>query len=119
MPRGGKRPGAGRPKGSVSKRTLSKVKLPEATQHRVPAVVAEELPLDVLLAAMRDKNLPIEIRLAAAKVAAPYFHGRISTGPQRTSYEMTESELEEAIRREKEAALRIHLGHRHFRTIER
>ena len=82
-------------------------------------MVAEELPLDVLLAAMRDKNLPIEIRLAAAKVAAPYFHGRISTGPQRTSYEMTESELEEAIRREKEAALRIHLGHRHFRTIER
>ena len=118
MPRGGKRPGAGRPKGSVSKRTLSKVKLPEATQHRVPAVVAEQLPLDVLLAAMRDKNLPIEIRLAAAKVAAPYFHARISTGPQRTSYEMTESELEEAIRREKEAALRIHPAHRHFRTIE-
>jgi hypothetical protein len=39
---------------------------------------ARALPLDVLVEAMCDEAHPIELRLAAAKAAAPYFHARIS-----------------------------------------
>jgi len=60
------------------------------------------MPIDVLLQATRDVNLPIELRLAAAKAAAPYFHTRVSVGPPKATFEMTDIELDIAIAREKE-----------------
>ena len=99
MSRGGRRAGAGRKRGGKSRRRVS---LLPALAHRQ---MVEELPLDVLVAAMRD-GTPIEQRLAAAKAAAPYFHAKVSSGPPKASFEMTDGELEIAISREKEHALR-------------
>lgn len=116
MARGGKRLGAGRPKAAKNKRTVAKVQLLPALQHRQ---TAEELPLDVLLSAMRDEVRPIELRLAAAKAAAPYFHAKLSGGPPKASFEMTQSELEAAIAREKEYQLRVDPGPQHIRIVGR
>jgi hypothetical protein len=96
-----------------SRRSLAKVLLP-ARAHRQAVA---ELPLDILLAAARDKSQPIELRLAAAKAAAPYFHARISTGPPKASFEMTAGELEAAIAREKEHALRVAPGQHPLRVV--
>lgn len=71
MPRGGKRPGAGRKKGSATKRT-------RAVADR--AAADGVTPLEVMLAAMRDhykaKHLDEAAKIAAA--AAPYMHPRLS-----------------------------------------
>jgi hypothetical protein len=116
MGRGGRREGAGRPKGSKSKRTISKVSLLPARAHRK---TVEAMPLDILLTAARDQAQPIEIRLAAAKAAAPYFHARISGGPPKASFEMSDAELETAIAREKEHQLRSDPGQRTFQVVGR
>jgi hypothetical protein len=100
---GGRRAGSGRKPGK-NRRTVSLI---PALQHRQ---TAEELPLDVLLAAMRDPNNALELRLAAAAKAAPYFHAKVSGGPPKASFEMTQSELEAAIAREKEYMLRADPG---------
>ena len=114
MPRGGYRPGARRPRGAKSKRTVSGVELLSARAHRQAVAV---MPLDVLVAAMRDEALPVELRLAAAKFAAPYFHARITTGPVKGSFEMSDLELQTAIEREKEHQLRSDPGPRTFRVV--
>jgi hypothetical protein len=116
MGRGGRREGAGRPKGAKSRRTISKVPLLPARGHRQ---IVEEMPLDILVAAARDRSQPIELRLAAAKAAAPYFHARISGGPPKASFEMTQSELETAIAREKEFQLRSDPGQHQIRVVSR
>jgi hypothetical protein len=107
MSRGGRRAGAGRPRGSKNKRTIARVPLLAARAHRQ---TVEEMPLDILIAAARDKTQPLELRLAAAKAAAPYYHARILGGPPKASFEMTQSELETAIAREKEHQLRSDPG---------
>jgi hypothetical protein len=114
MGRGGRRAGAGRPKGAKSKRTIAKVPLLPARAHRQ---MVEEMPLDILIAAARDKGHPIELRLAAAKAAAPYFHAKVSSGPPKASFEMTQSELETAIAREKEHELRAAPGQQQIRVV--
>jgi hypothetical protein len=111
---GGRRAGAGRKPGTKNRRTIAKVKLLPARAHRQAVA---ELPLDILIAAARDKSQPIELRLAAAKAAAPYFHARISTGPVKGSFEMSDIELETAIAREKEHLLRADPGQRTFRVV--
>ena len=72
--RGGRREGAGRPKGSKSKRTLAR----EALTSR--AVETGATPLEVMLLTMRDL-LANGNALGAAQVArdaAPYVHPRLS-----------------------------------------
>ena len=117
MARGGKRPGAGRPKGSPNKRTTTRVPRKLAQLHRL--VATEELPLDILMRAARDETKPIELRLAAAKAAAPYFHARVSSSLPKTSFEMSDAELEAVLAREEEHALRAAPGQRTFRVIGR
>lgn len=71
MPRGGFRPGAGRPAGAVTKRT-------RAIADRA---MAEGLtPLDVMLRAMREHATAERWDDAAkiAALAAPYMHPRLS-----------------------------------------
>jgi hypothetical protein len=114
MSRGGRREGAGRPRGSKNRRTIKKVPLLPAQAHRQ---AVEEMPLDILVAAARDKTQPIELRLAAAKAAAPYYHARVSGGPPKASFEMTQSELETAIAREKEHQLRADPGPQQIRVV--
>lgn len=68
--RGGKRPGAGRPKGSANKRT-----------REIADKAAEEgvTPLEYLLSVMRNELADEARRLDAAKAAAPYVHPKLST----------------------------------------
>ncbi len=71
MPRGGKRPGAGRPAGAATRR-MRKI---------VDKAVAEDLtPLDVMLRAMRDHAAAGRWDEAAkvAAMAAPYIHPRLT-----------------------------------------
>jgi phage terminase small subunit len=67
MPRGGKRPGAGRPKGSKNKTSLEQ---PEQREH----YKGVQSPLDYMLAVMRDPLARFRRRDAMARAAAPYVH---------------------------------------------
>ncbi len=68
MARGGSRPGAGRPLGSVNR-------LARDAHERAAATGV--LPLDYLLEIMRDINESTSNRLDAAKAAAPYVHAKL------------------------------------------
>jgi hypothetical protein len=68
--RGGKREGAGRKPGSVSRIDA------EARQR---AVAGGMTPLDYLLSIVRDENEGKRERLDAAKAAAPYCHSRLAS----------------------------------------
>jgi hypothetical protein len=72
MPSGGRRNGAGRPRGSVNRRTR------EVAER---AALQGVTPLEVLLEAMRRHYDAGELDRAAAfaKDAAPYMHPRLST----------------------------------------
>ena len=68
MPRGGKRPGAGRPRGAISK----------STRAILEAVAAGgEMPLEYMLRIMRDPREPAARRDEMAKAAAPFLHPRM------------------------------------------
>jgi uncharacterized protein YnzC (UPF0291/DUF896 family) len=82
MPRGSK-PGerrGGRQKGTPNKKTALR-------NAAINAAAADPnvLPLDFLLALMRERNLPLETRITAAREALPYRHSRVrdATGDQR------------------------------------
>ena len=69
MPSGGARPGAGRPKGSVAKKhqvTVADVGHPEY------------LPLEYMLALMRDEKAEASRRDAMAIQAAPFIHAKLN-----------------------------------------
>lgn len=67
---GGKRPGAGRPKGSRNRRR----------EEQARAIAASGLtPLNYLLSVLRDVNASAERRLDAAKAAAPYVHPKLAS----------------------------------------
>lgn len=68
--RGGKREGAGRKPGSVSRIDA------EARQR---ALAGGMMPLDYLLSIMRDDKRDDHARLDAAKAAAPYCHARLAS----------------------------------------
>jgi hypothetical protein len=69
MARGGKRPGAGRKPGSLTKKTRD---IAEA------AAAAGETPLEHMLKIMRDPAVDDDRRMDAAKAAAPYVHSRLN-----------------------------------------
>jgi hypothetical protein len=69
MSRGGSRPGAGRKRGTVNKRSA---KLQSA-------MAASGLdPMEFLLSAMANEKLPAPLRLDAAKAVLPFLHARLS-----------------------------------------
>lgn len=68
--RGGKRPGAGRPKGAINK-------VSKAERERYAA--EGELPLEYMMRIMRDSRFPKARRDEMAKAAAPYFHAKLSS----------------------------------------
>src|SRR5215510_2890974 len=67
---GGKRPGAGRPKGAASRAN---------EQVRQEAAATGELPLAYMLRIMRDPSEPVGRRDEMAKAAAPFCHSRLSS----------------------------------------
>ena len=70
MPRGGKRPGAGRKRGSPNKLTAA---------MRAKIEASGEVPLDYMLKVMRDENEPSERRDRMAIAAAPFCHPRLQS----------------------------------------
>jgi len=66
---GGRRPGAGRPKGAISKSTRA---ILEALDS------GGEMPIQYMLRVMRDENAPDLRRDHMAKIAAPYLHPQIA-----------------------------------------
>ena len=72
MPRGAK-PGhgrGGRPPGSKNRKTL----LTKQAALGVAAADPDISPKDFLLAVMRDPGAPVQLRLQAARIAAPLVH---------------------------------------------
>src|SRR5262245_26464367 len=67
---GGKRPGAGRPKGAASRAN---------ELVRREAAATGELPLAYMLRIMRDPSQPAGRRDDMAKAAAPFCHSRLSS----------------------------------------
>lgn len=67
---GGKRPGAGRKKGSLTART-----------QEIMAKAASQglMPLEYMLTVLRDEQQPHEERFKAAINAAPYLHPKLSS----------------------------------------
>jgi hypothetical protein len=72
MPRGGKRPGAGRKVGSRNKATL----IAEAREREI--VISGKDPLDYMLEVMRNPDASWRRRDEMAKAAAPYLHARLA-----------------------------------------
>lgn len=66
---GGRRRGAGRPPGSLNKRSIEAI-------EAVAALYPNWTPLLQFAAVANDKLLPVEVRLDAAKAAAPFMHPR-------------------------------------------
>lgn len=74
--RGGKRPGAGRKKGSPNKATIERQKAVEESGLT---------PLDYMLHIMRDESMSPDMRLDAANKAAPYVHPKLATVDHKSS----------------------------------
>ena len=66
MPRGGYRPGAGRPKGSKNRAKIAGI-----------AAEAGLSPLEYMLAVMRDETADPDRRIDMAIAAAPYLHSKV------------------------------------------
>jgi hypothetical protein len=66
--RGGKRPGAGRRRGSLNRRT----------RETIAAAEQGLTPLEYLIKVYLNPRLNVRIRLDAAKAAAPYVHPKLS-----------------------------------------
>ncbi len=77
MPRGGYRPGAGRPKGSGKKR---KEAAPMPPLSAAAAEPETRTPLEYMLAVMNDPSASVERRDRMAVAAASYLHGRGAGG---------------------------------------
>lgn len=67
---GGARPGSGRKPGATNKRTAELVKAAEA---------GGIMPLDYMLSIMRNPEADKDMRMDAAKAAAPYLHAKLAS----------------------------------------
>lgn len=89
---GGKRPGSGRKKGTVSEATKERRRLAyEAKKNGIT-------PLEYMLSILRDETADRKERFVAAKEAAPYIHPRLSavehSGEMKISHEEALEQLE-------------------------
>lgn len=72
MPRGGARPGAGRPRKSPE----AKSKRPTKAAIAAAAESEQQTPLEFMLSVMNNPAQDIKFRAAMAQAAAPYVHGK-------------------------------------------
>jgi hypothetical protein len=86
MARGGRRPGAGRPKGSRDRRSLELVK---------SVVGSGVTPLEYMISVMRNEQRPEADRFEAAKACAPYVHARLSTSVIDATHERVNADVRE------------------------
>ena len=81
---GGKRPGAGRPKGA-------KTKLTEKALEKAGEGL---LPLDYMLKVLRNEEETPANRMDAAKAAAPYVHARLNSVESTVTHKHDVAELD-------------------------
>ena len=97
--KGGRRPGAGRPRGSIDKR--------KRAERRWLVAPEQKLPLDLMLAIINDPNVSEARRDKFIIAAAPYLHPRLaSIAMAKAPFEMTKEEIEQMLRRQAEHELR-------------
>lgn len=89
--RGGKRPGAGRPKGS--KQLVAKQSF---TRKAMIAAEDGETPLEYMLRVMRDPSAEDKRRDAMAAAAATYLHPKLSTVTGSFKHQHEPTELSDA-----------------------
>jgi len=105
---GGRRPGAGRPKGSRDKK-------PRTSRNRRAEVLAAAheaglTPLAYMLAVMNDETQPVDRRDRMAVFAAQWVHAKpLASGRPLTAFEMSTEELVATIARQ-EAQMREREG---------
>ncbi len=73
---GGKRKGAGRPKGAKSR----------MTEEAILKAGEGMTPLEFMLQALRDEGNDFDTRMDAAKAAAPYVHARLASVDQTVTH---------------------------------
>ena len=83
MPRGGRRPGAGRPR-KLKTDAAAPPKQPEPAGVPPPGPAAEQ-PLGFMLKIMNDEAAPAERRDRMAVAAAPYVHPKIGEQGKKAS----------------------------------
>jgi hypothetical protein len=88
MTRGGARPGAGRPVGSVNRRTAEVI---------AEAMAAGKTPLEFLLETMRNEDLDHKDRAWAAEKAAPFMHPRPAPMERTVSLDLPDTSTVEGI----------------------
>ncbi|WP_011579570.1 MULTISPECIES: hypothetical protein [Chelativorans] len=86
MARGGKREGAGRPAGAVTKRTR---------EIADKAATDGITPLEFMLQVLRNDGADIKDRMWAAEKAAPYVHAKLSSIEHRGDLNVTTRTKEE------------------------
>ena len=92
-PKGGARAGAGRKKGSVTKKTAETAR---------KAAAKGITPVEYMLSLVHNKKLKQAVRLDAAKAAAPYVHPRLSSVEVKqdlTINDLTDKQLDSEISR--------------------
>ena len=102
MPRGGKRPGAGRKKGSADNRSVVQDRGFLTKPSRAEAV-SGLTPLDYMLSVLRDPKASVKRRDEMAIAAAPYVHAILSVtaltmNDDKTLAELTTDELIDILR---------------------
>jgi hypothetical protein len=112
MPRGGKRPGAGRPKGRLGKRTVLTELLP-----RLEAEDAE-LPLYRLLRRIRDPGVDEKYRDVLAIATLPFLHPRMHSDlTAKPFYLMSPEEIDQVEQAQLEHEKQVARGRAHIRLL--
>jgi hypothetical protein len=71
-------PNAGRKKGTLNKKTIQRIAREDAAKLLEAKLLANDLPIDLMLRIMRDPTQDMHTRLAAARAAAPYCHPQLA-----------------------------------------
>jgi hypothetical protein len=102
---GGRRPGAGRPKGVIGKRRREREAITKARAEGL------EMPVDRLIRRMNDTSLPEQYRDEIASRVAPYTAPRLSSvAITKRPAEMTDDEIAQLIGLTEEDMLRLGIG---------
>jgi hypothetical protein len=88
MANGGRRPGAGRPRGSRDKLRVAT----EAVVEELTKQVEGKTPIEIWGQILSDTNFPLNLRLAVARDLAPYVHPKLSSTEAKVSVNMTHEE---------------------------
>lgn len=115
MPRGGKRPGAGRPRGARGKVTVLKTEI-------LPHLEASDQPLPLygLLQRIADETLDPRYRDLLRIATLPYLHAKVpATLTAKPVFMMSDDELKEVSGAQREHEKQVALGRGHLHVVDK